>query len=149
MKYLLLLTVLLASGVALSGDIMQPVSVVVSAPIAQSETPTNYYKNVNISTTAVNVKVGQTELRGYYFYNNAVAGNERYVKFFNRSTAPTPGVTIADLTIPIGGRSDAAYIFPRTVIFSNGLWIFATTGSGDTATGAPANGEVLGNIFYK
>jgi hypothetical protein len=131
------------------GDFMQPVSVIQSAPVMTTETSTNFYKNTNINSEPAMVSSGKTELRGYYFYNNATAGNERYVKFFNLATAPTVGVTEADLTIPIGGRAYASYIFPRQVVFSEGLWIVATTGSGDTSTGSPTNGQVLGNIFYK
>lgn len=136
-------------GMVKAADIMQPVYVVHPAQVVTAETPTFVYKNLSISTTPVNVKLSATEIRGYYFYNHATAGNERYVKFFNRSTAPTIGVTVPDLTIPIGGRSSASYTFPRQVMFSEGLWICATKASGDLDLTLPGNGDVLGNIFYK
>ncbi len=109
----------------------------------------SFFKTVSLSTAPVHVTAASCAVWGWYFYNNATAGNERSVKFFNTVNAPVVGTTVPDMTITVGGRSPAALILPAQLNFSNGLWIISTTASGDSATAGPAAGEVSATVFFR
>ncbi len=147
-----------------ASDVIQPVNVQVAASIsvknfpayqavvgtvAVSDVPLSTFKNVSLSTTPVQVKASACDLWAFYLYNKSAAGNEISVKFFNRATAPVVGTTPSDLTITIAGKSSAPQSFPHAVSFPNGLWILATTGSGDASPTPPAAEIVIVNLFFR
>lgn len=115
---------------------------VLQSPTQMAWSSLSVYKNVSLTATPVQVSGSPVNLCGFYIYNNATAGNERSIKFFDQVAAPTVGVTPPIMTITVGGRSGLPCPFPGIIPFKNALWILATTASGDSATVAPAAGEV-------
>lgn len=104
---------------------------------------------MNVTATPVQACASPCDLWAFYLYNNASAGTERTVKMVDVSSAPIVGTTPADVAITVGGRSSVPMNLPGPTSFSNGLWIFATTGSGDGATGAPQTGDVSAVLFFR
>ena len=77
----------------------------------------------------------------------------RYVKFYNKATAPTVGtdVPVATYLIP-GGTAGAGVCIPlppQGLAFSAGISFATTTGIADTDTAAVALSEVIVNYGYK
>ncbi len=71
----------------------------------------------------------------------------RYLKFYDKATAPTVGTDtpVLTLAIPVGAFSINLGGFPFAVGISYGI----VTGAADNNTTAPAAGDILGlNILY-
>lgn len=105
------------------------------------------YRNINLVATGVAVKATPGVLYGYYMFNNAAA--VRYVKFYNKATAPTVGTDVPFLTIALPASSGANLSFNGGVLFKTGIGIGATTGVADNDTAAPTANDVVVNVFYK
>lgn len=117
--------------------------------VAVANPSLSYFKSVSVSTAPLQIKAGSGEIWGFYIYNNAAAGNERSVKFFDKTTAPVVGTTASSWTITCGGRSGTPLPLHLPVPFTNGLWIIATTASGDTVTTGATSGEVSIWVLYR
>ena len=110
--------------------------------------PSPYKLNSNASTNAASVSsTANTLLYGYYV-SNTNSSAFRYVKFYNKASAPTVGtdVPVLVLAIPGGGAANAS--FPAGINFTAGLAIATTTGAADSDTGAVAANEVIVNLVY-
>lgn len=94
------------------------------------------------STNAAFLKASAARLYGYQFHNTGAA--VRYVKFYNKATAPVPGTDTPFLTVPVpaGQVVDAALPYP--ISFATGLGIATTTGSADNDSAAVGAGELVG-----
>ena len=99
------------------------------------------------STNAVSAKASAGQVYGYYIYNDS--NQTRYVKLYNKASAPTVGTDIPVMTIPIPGGSAANVDFSNGIAFATGIAFAMTTGMADTDTGAVAANEVVLNLFYK
>lgn len=105
------------------------------------------YRNLDLGTTGQIVKAASGKLCGWYISNVATAA--RYVKFYNKATAPTQADTpVLTLMIPASG---GANIPPTTlgINFSAGISLRATTGVADADVGAPTANDVVVNLFYR
>jgi len=118
-------------------------------PVSLQPTTTggsSVYRNINLSTTGQVVKNAAGQLYSYYIYNNATA--VRYLKIYDKATAPDQNDTPV-MTYPIPAGSAANVAFPNGVAFANGISVRATTGVGDSDTGAPSSNDVITNLNYK
>lgn len=110
---------------------------------------TTYKLISSASTNATSVSaLANNSLVGYYISNNN-STTFRYVKFYNKASAPTVGTDTPVITIAIPPLSAANASFPPgTFNFSTGL-AFAITGSPEDAdTTVIGSNEVIVNISY-
>lgn len=109
--------------------------------------PTPYKLNSAATTNATSVSAtANTLLLGYYISNTN--SSVRYVKFYNKASAPTVGTDTPVLVLAIPGSGAANVSFPEGVNFSTGLAFATTTGAADSDTGAVALNEVIVNLVY-
>lgn len=76
------------------------------------------YRNLNLGTTGVVVAAGVVKLAGWHVANQAVA--VRYLKFYDKATAPTNSDTPV-LTLALPASSADAVLGPQGINFSAGL----------------------------
>ena len=86
-------------------------------------------------------------LGGWSLYNAAAAA--RYVRLFDKASAPTMGTDTAKLVVVVPAGSCRDFALPRGVNFVNGLWVSVTGGETDTDNTAPTASDVLVNLFYQ
>ena len=99
------------------------------------------------TTNATVAKASRGRLFGWYASNvNAAA---RYLKIYDKATAPTVGTDVPVLTImlPIGGN--AAHDLGEGIVFSTGIGFALTTGVADNDTGAISAAESTVNLFFR
>lgn len=130
----------------------QPVSGTVtanlSAGVSGGATP---YKLISAATTnATSVKGSAGQIYAIQVYNiNAAV---RYLKLYDKATAPTVGTDVPVKVIAIpGSTTGAGSNFNINVgsAFTNGIALAITTGIADTDIGAVAANEIIVNIDYK
>jgi hypothetical protein len=95
------------------------------------------YRNIDLDETGILVVAGAHQVYGYYLFN--AAASVRYIKFYNKATAPTVGTDTPVMTYPLPAGAAANVAFPNGVAFSLGIGVGATTGLADNSTGAPAD----------
>jgi hypothetical protein len=104
------------------------------------------YRNLDLGITGQVIKAGQGKLGGYYISN--AAASERYVKFYNKATAPTSADTPV-LTLAIPATAAANMVTDAGVSgFTAGLSVRASTALADSDNTAPTANDVTVNIFY-
>lgn len=102
------------------------------------------------SAASTNATLGKNAT-GWLFavtgYNsNAVV---RYLKLYNKASAPTVGTDTPIMTIALVPSAGFAIDFPAPYYFSTGIAYALTTGSADADTGAVGAGDILGlNLAY-
>lgn len=75
----------------------------------------------------------------------------RYLKIYDKATAPIVGTDVPLLTIPVPANTQGAGIvipFTTPVNLGDGLGIAITSGSADNNTGAVGAGDVIVNLTY-
>lgn len=96
------------------------------------------------TTNATNVKAAAGALGFIYAVNlNAAV---RYLKLYNKASAPTVGTDTPIATLPIPASTTGAGFMipiPNGVSFSTGISYAVTTGYQDSDTGAVAAGEIF------
>ena len=110
------------------------------------------FRSLDLDETEEEVKGSAGTVYGIIFSNLATA--TRFLKFYNATAASvTVGTTTPVLTIPIPGNSaddiTGVISFPQGIAFSTAITVAATTGIGDSDTGAPGANEVVVNVLYK
>jgi hypothetical protein len=105
------------------------------------------YRNLDTNATGTNVKGSAGQVYGWYICNNATAA--RFVKLYDKATAPTVGTDTPVMTLEIPASSAANVSFPFGIAFTNGIGIGATTGVADNNSGAPSSNDVVTNLLYK
>lgn len=111
---------------------------------AQGASP---FKVISAATTnATLVRAGPTQLTAYYMSNQNAA--VRYVKLYDKATAPTVGTDVPKWTlgIPPGAAANVVFTFPLQ--FSLGLGLSMTTGVADNDNTAVAATEVVANLAF-
>ena len=96
------------------------------------------------STNATSVKAGAGAL-GFIWAVNLNAA-VRYLKFYNKASAPTVGTDTPIATLPIpAGATGAGFMIPIPggVAFTTGIAYALTTGPTDADTGAVAANEIF------
>jgi hypothetical protein len=104
------------------------------------------YRVVSLNTNnAALILTGVRYLYGWELSN--VNAAFRYVKLYDKATAPTVGTDVPVLTlgVPTGWRSAEKLI---GIPFSLGLGIGIVTGAADSDNTAVAAGEVIAHILY-
>lgn len=101
------------------------------------------------STNATSVKASAGELGLIYAVNlNAAV---RYLKLYNKASAPTVGTDTPVATLPIPASTTGAGFslpIPEGLAFSTGIAYAVTTGYADADTGAVAAGEIFLLLGY-
>lgn len=102
------------------------------------------------STNATSVKASAGTLYGVQVSN--VNAAVRYLKLYNKASAPTVGTDTPVKTIAIPGNTAGAgntIAFPYGVEFSTGIAFALTTEATDAGTTAVAANEIVVNLDYK
>lgn len=106
------------------------------------------YKLVSAATTNANVvKAGQGTVYGIQAYN--VNASARYLKFYDKATAPTVGTDTPVKTILIPGNiAGAGNNVVCNFTLQAGIAIAITSGMADADTGAVGAADVVVNIDF-
>lgn len=138
-----------ASDVTVINDITDPVPV---SPIPNNTgaNGTTAYKLISLATTnANNVKASGGNL--YSIIAIGLTSTVRYLKLYNKASAPTVGTDTPIMTIPVPANTQGAGVaipFSMGVNFPLGISVAITSGAGDTDTGAVGAGDVIVNLTY-
>lgn len=102
------------------------------------------------NTTGINAKNAAGQVYGWSITNTNAS--ERFVKLYNKASAPAVGTDTPVITIVVpaagnGGVNNAS--FPTGIAFGTGVGYGITTGIADNDTGAPAANEVVVALLYK
>ena len=119
------------------------VSVVLQASTSGGMTT---YRNLDVQSTGVNVKSSAGKVYGWFIANNS--SSIRYVKLYNKATAPTVGTDTPLITLPIPANAASNVEFSNGLAFSTGIGIGGVTGVADNNTGAPTANDIICNLFY-
>lgn len=106
----------------------------------------NTYRTLDGQPAGVNVKAAPGQVGGWYLSNNA--GSVRYVKLYDKATAPTSADT-PKLTVLVPANGAANLLAVCGIDFAAGIGVRVTTGVADNDTGAPSANDVVVNLFYK
>ena len=98
------------------------------------------------STNATSIAARPALLVGYFLGNDNSAA--RYVKLYDKASAPTVGTDVPKLTLRIPGASSANLEFRDPLPFTVGLALAMTTGVADSDAGAVAANEVSANLWF-
>lgn len=108
------------------------------------------YRLISAATTnAASIKGSAGQVYGAIITNTNAA--VRYVKLYNKATAPTVGTDIPVMTLAIPGNTAGAgmvFSFENGIAFGTGIGSATTTGAADSDTGAVAANEIIVNLFY-
>lgn len=111
---------------------------------------TTPYKLISLATTNANV-VKNTGGNLYSIVAIGLTSTVRFLKFYNKATAPTVGTDVPVMTIPVPANTQGAGIsipFSMGVNFPLGIAIAITAGSADNDAVAIGAGDVLINLTY-
>ena len=154
-----------ASDVTVINDITDPVPV--TGPLTDAElratavpisprpntTGTNgttAYKLISTASTNANsIKVSGGNL--YSIIAIGLTSTVRYLKLYNKASAPTVGTDVPLMTIPIPANTQGAGValpFSMGVNFPLGIAIAITSGAADNDSGAVGAGDVIVNLTY-
>ena len=111
---------------------------------------TSAYKLISLASTNANsVKSSGGNL--YSIIAIGLTSTVRYLKFYNKASAPTVGTDTPIMTIPVPANTQGAGIaipFSMGVNFPLGIAIAITSGVADADTGAVGAGDVVINLTY-
>jgi hypothetical protein len=111
---------------------------------------TTPYKLISLATTnAVSLKNSGGNL--YSVLAIGLTSTVRYLKLYNKASAPTVGTDIPVMTIPVPANTQGAGValaFSIGVNFTAGIAFAITSGSADSDTGAVGAGDVILNLTY-
>ena len=100
------------------------------------------YHNLSASSTnSTNVKGAAAQMYGYAISNTNAAA--RYVKFYDKATAPTIGTDTPKHTIEIPANGVVIRALPEGMHFANGFGWGTTTGVADSDTGAVGSNDLV------
>lgn len=125
--------------------------VVASGNVSVSPTAqpgTSIYKLISAATTnAASVKASAGNIYGWFLFNGHQTYT-RYVKFYDKATAPVVGTDVPVMTIPLPSGAGANVSFPQGVGFTNGIALAITASVNDNASDAIGADEVVINLLY-
>jgi len=100
------------------------------------------------STNATSAKAPAGTLYAVRGYNAAAAG--RYIKLYNKASAPTVGTDTPVLTLVVGATQAFNFEWSLGRYFSTGIAYAMTVNNGDADTTALTAGDILGlNVEYR
>lgn len=132
----------LAAGSALAGRVN------VDPQTANGLTPSKVISAASTNATSVKGSAGQVYTILVTNTNAAV----RYLKLYDKATAPTVGTDVPKWTIPIPGNTAGAGVaidISNGLAFAVGIGLALTTGVADADTGAVAANEIVVNLGTK
>ena len=138
-----------SSNVTVLNDMTDPVSVIEKANStgANGTTP---YKLISLATTNANVvKASAGNL--YTIVAIGQTSTIKYLKLYNKATAPIVGTDIPVMTIPVPANTQGAGLaipFSFGVNFPLGIGIAITSGSADNDNSSVGAGDVIVNLTY-
>ena len=124
-----------------------------SAPFPQAAYPvasggaTVHRKTSAASTNATSVKGSAGQLYGFTATNSN--SSARYLKFYNKASAPTVGSDTPYFDVLIPGSGGAVLSIEVGIAFGTGIAYALTTGAADSDTGSVAANEIKLGLFYK
>src|SRR5574343_139784 len=125
-------------------------SIVPTNPRAATSGGATPYKLISAATTnATSVKASAGQL--YSIIAIGTTANIRYLKFYNKASAPTVGTDVPVLTIPVPGNTQGAGVaihFTVGTVFSTGLAFAITAGVTDADSAAVGANDVIVNLTY-
>lgn len=104
------------------------------------------YRNINVGTTGANVKASAGTVYGGIVSNTANAW--RYLKLYDKATAPTVGTDTPLLTIALPPNSSGPIPINNGCKFTLGIGVGATVLIADNDTTTPTANDVVVNLFY-
>lgn len=108
-------------------------------------------KTVSAATTnATSVKGSAGQVYAVQVFNTNAS--PRYLKLYDKATAPTVGTDTPVKTLLIPGNANGAGMvlnWDKGLVFSNGIGFGTTTGMADSDTGAVGSEEIAVNLDYK
>lgn len=111
---------------------------------------TTPYKLISTASTNANVvKASPGNL--YTIVAIGQTSTIKYLKLYNKATAPSVGTDVPVMTIPVPANTQGAGLaipFPISVNFPLGIGIAITSGAADNDTGAVGAGDVIVNLTY-
>ena len=111
----------------------------------QSNGGSTPYRNISLLATGVNVKSSAANVYGWVLTNNAAAA--RFVKLYNKATAPTVGTDTPYMTIQVPAGQTISAMFSVPISFSLGVGIGATVNVADADATAPSANDVVANLL--
>lgn len=103
------------------------------------------------TTNATSVKASAGQLYGFILTNTNAA--VRYVKLYNKASAPTVGTDTPVMTLAVPGNAAGAGMiaaeFTSGIAFGTGIAFAITTGVTDADVGAVAANEIIVHLMYK
>lgn len=108
----------------------------------------NVYRTLDSQITGALVKAGQTNIYGWFIYN--AAASARYVKLYNKATAPASTDTpVMVLALPAASAANILGAAESSLnMFPLGLGVRSSTGIADADNTAPTANDVVVNLFY-
>jgi hypothetical protein len=111
---------------------------------------TTPYKLISTASTNANVVKASA---GNLYSITAIGQTStiKYLKLYNKATAPTVGSDVPVMTIPVPANTQGAGLtipFPISGNFPLGIGIAITSGAADNDTGAIGAGDVILNLTY-
>jgi len=122
----------------------------INAPANSGTNGTTPYKLISTASTNANV----VKSSGGNLYSIVAIGQTstiRYLKLYNKATAPSVGTDVPVMTIPVPANLQGAGVsipFSIGVNFSLGISLAITSGSADNDTGVVGAGDVILNLTY-
>jgi len=109
------------------------------------------YKNLDVNATGQNIKASAGQV--YTITVNNRNNAERFIKLYNKATAPIVGTDVPVITVPLdgktgGGQTNLELEVVAGFAFSLGIGVAATTGIADANTGNPSVNDVVLTIGY-
>jgi len=118
--------------------------------IGQATSGASLHRLISAATTnATSVKASAGTVYGVFAINMNTA--VRYLKFYNKASAPTVGTDTPVLTLPIPADTTGAGFFlslTQGIAFSTGVALALTSGYADSDTAVVAAGEIFVHTFY-
>lgn len=106
------------------------------------------HRRISTATTnAVSVTTSSTRLYGWSASNvNAAA---RYLKIYDKASAPTVGTDVPKFTIALPAAGVNSVMLPNPIALTSGLAFAIVTGIGDADATATAANEQMVHLFYR
>lgn len=114
--------------------------------------PCETTRSLDITQGGISITTKRTLLYGLSVFNIAGAA-ARFVKIYDLATTPNPASDVPKMTIALGAASTTNNAwrerFVNPVHFTNGIQVRCSTAVGDTDTGAPGAGNVIGYFLHR
>lgn len=106
-----------------------------------------YLLNSAATTNATSVKGAPGKV--YTIMASNVNAAARFLKIYDKASAPTVGTDRPIITLPIPATGSVSHSLLDGIAFANGIAIALTTGAADTDTAAVAANEIKVVLSYK